>query len=169
MQRVNSESQHSCNGACCHSSPASSNLSENSEESYEFSSEDVDDQDTTVHADRRSKSPADTNGAYTGNEEVQNIYAANTGTVIRAPQPRRGRSTRSELRCKQCRDRFNSRIELLDHVDSCRPIKVTCNVDGCGKTLNRQADLARHHRSVCVPGLDGSYDKTDISDRFIRD
>lgn len=62
------------------------------------------------------------------------------------------RSSRPTYRCKQCGEVFLKRTNLKEHErrHRNRRERAICTEPGCGKDYGRQADLARHNRSVSV-------------------
>lgn len=133
-----------------HSSPATSYLSEESEEPREHLTTNFERSEVTMNAVRHAESPPNSDNAVTEDEEAQTTSTPAQETSTVTPQPRKGRGGRSELRCKQCRRRFRDPEELRNCTHGGAPIRVACPFPGCGRILNRQADLSRHHKSVCT-------------------
>lgn len=84
-----------------------------------------------------------------------------TATGLRTKQKKisrvlgRGQTTRlsrQSYRCKQCGEVFMKRAVLKEHErrHRTRRERAICTEPGCGKDYGRQADLARHNRSVSL-------------------
>lgn len=150
-QITNTDSPLSCQESCCQSTSASPHESESSLEHSGLSDDSSTRSVAVIGTNESVQNSAST-------DENQAETESSQGKEIRAPRPRKSTTTRKELRCKKCRKRFYEVVELLEHtkVHSDVPIRVICPFPGCGKSLNRQADMARHYRSVCMTSVKSS-------------